>query len=276
MTEEMSGGCCGGREERVSKDALAVAGAILLGSIVIAATMYIVSPKVSTVAAPAAADTAKQQPGEEKPEVTMDMVKGLFGKGSVSFGDVNSKVVFTEFSDPSCPFCHVAAGKNPGLNKEINAQFVMVQDGGSYVAPVPEMKKLVEEGKAGFVWVYNDGHGNGRLASEALYCAHEKGKFWEVHDLLMSGAGYKMVNETVKNDRKKSGVLADFLKSAVKPADMKACIDSGKYTKRLTEDMAVAQAFGSGGTPAFFVNTTLFSGAYSFKDIQSTVDQFLK
>lgn len=275
MTEEMNGGCCGGADKKVSKDALAVAGAILVGSLVIAATMFVISPKGSTIALPS--DDAKQQAtGEEKTEVTMDMVKGLFGKGSVSFGDADSKVVFTEFSDPSCPFCHVAAGKNPSLNKEINAQFVMVQDGGSYVPPVPEMKKLVDAGKVGYVWVYNDGHGNGRLAAEALYCAHEKGKFWEAHDLLMNAAGYKLTNETVKNDRKKTAVVADFLKSAVKPADMKSCLDSGKYTKRLTEDMAVAQAFGSGGTPAFFINTKLFSGAYSFAEMQPVVDQLLK
>jgi protein-disulfide isomerase len=274
MTEEMNGGCCGGGEKKVSKDALAVAGAILVGSLVIAATMFVISPKTASVALPAG--DAKQPVGEEKPEVTLDQVKALFGKGSVAFGDVESKVVFTEFSDPSCPFCHVAAGKNPSLNKEINAQFVMAADGGSYVPPVPEMKKLIDAKKAGYVWVYNDGHGNGRLAAEALYCAHEKGKFWEAHDLLMSAAGYTLTNETVKNDRKKAGVMADFLKSAVKPADMKACLESGKYTKRLTEDMAVAKAFGSGGTPAFFVNTTLFSGAYSFTDMQATVDQFLK
>jgi hypothetical protein len=33
-----------------------------------------------------------------------------------------------------------------------------------------------------------------------LYCAKEKGKFWEVHDLLMSAAGFDLVNNKVKND----------------------------------------------------------------------------
>ena len=207
MTEEMSGGCCGGNK-KVSKDALAVAGAILIGSLVIAVTLFVINPKGSMVALPS--DDAGQLSGDEESEVTMDMVKGLFSKGSVSFGDADSKVVFTEFSDPSCPFCHVAAGKNPGLNKEINAQFVMVQDGGSYVPPVPEMKKLVDAGKVGYTWVYNDGHSNGRLAAEALYCAHEKGKFWEAHDLLMRDAGYKLFKDTLKTDRKKKATVADF------------------------------------------------------------------
>jgi protein-disulfide isomerase len=36
--------------------------------------------------------------------------------------------------------------------------------------------------------------------------------------------------------------------------------------------MAVAKQFGFSGTPSFFVNTTHFGGAYSFKDMQVAVD----
>ena len=53
------------------------------------------------------------------------------------FGKKDSKILFVEFSDPSCPFCHVAAGKNPELNKQAGAQFTMEKDGGTYVPPVP-------------------------------------------------------------------------------------------------------------------------------------------
>jgi protein-disulfide isomerase len=274
MTEEMNGGCCGGGNKKVSKDALAVAGAILFGSLVIAMTMFVISPKTTKVAVPT--DAAKQQTGEEKPEVTLDKVQALFDGQNISFGKKDSKVLFVEFSDPSCPFCHVAAGKNSALNNQIGAQFKLVKDGGAYVAPVPEMKKLVDTGKASYVWLYANGHGNGELGTRALYCGNEKGKFWEVHDLLMSAAGYEILNTTVKNDVKKAGVMADFLKSAVKPSDMQACLESGKYDSRLESDMEVAKSFGFSGTPSFFVNTKNFSGAYSFTDMQSTVDQFLK
>lgn len=214
--------------------------------------------------------TTAQQPAKVK--VTMDQIKSLFNDQNIAFGDKNSKLLFVEFSDPSCPYCHAAAGKNGSLNKQMGQQFVLKADGGSYVAPVPEIKKLVDAGKAAFVWLYANGHGNGELATIAQYCAKEKGKFWEVHDLLMSASGYEMLNTTIKADKTKTGELSNFLKSAVNPSEMKACLESGKYDNRLKDDMALAAQFGFQGTPDFYVNTTNFSGAYSFTDMQGAID----
>jgi protein-disulfide isomerase len=56
---------------------------------------------------------AAQAAPEAAPVVTMDQVKGLFAdENNLVFGDPNSKVLFVEFSDPSCPYCHIAAGTN--------------------------------------------------------------------------------------------------------------------------------------------------------------------
>lgn len=264
-------------EGKFGKDALLIAGAILLAGLIIAGSI-VAAVKQPASKAPAQVPTvdngAQQQPSD--PVVTIDGIRGLFDGKNITLGKKDSKVVFVEFSDPSCPYCHVAAGKNPNLNKKIGSQFVMVNDGGSYVPPVPEMKKLVDAGKASFVWIYTDGHGNGEMGTKALYCAQEKKKFWEAHDLLMSEAGYNMMNTDVKNDKTKAGVVADFLKSAVNAGDMKSCLESGKYDSRIAEDMATATQFGLSGTPKFFVNTEVFKGAYSFKDMQPSVDKYLK
>ncbi|KKQ50240.1 MAG: DSBA oxidoreductase [Candidatus Shapirobacteria bacterium GW2011_GWE1_38_10] len=206
-------------------------------------------------------------------EVTIDQVKALFNDKNIVFGDKNSKLLIAEFSDPSCPFCHVAAGTNSELNKEMGSQFILKADGGTYVAPEIEIKKLVDSGKAGFVWLYANGHGNGELATQALYCANESGKFWQVHDKLMTQEGYELINTTVKNDKTKSGVMADFLKGAIDSNTLKDCIDSEKYASRLAEDMATASQMGFEGTPYFILNTTRFAGAYSFTDMQSVVDE---
>lgn len=205
--------------------------------------------------------------------VTIDQVKALFNEKNMVFGDKNSKLLIVEFSDPSCPYCHVAAGKNPALNKQIGNQFILKADGGTYVAPEVEIKKLVDSGKAGFVWLYANGHGNGEMATEALYCANESGKFWQVHDKLMSPEGYELMNTTIKSDKTQTGVMANFLKSAIDSKAMKDCLDSGKYTSRLTEDMTLANQMGFEGTPYFVVNTTRFVGAYSFTDMQGAVDE---
>lgn len=219
-----------------------------------------------------------QQAQEQTPQVkvSMDQIKGLFDKDVIKFGNKDSKLIFVEASDPSCPYCHIAAGLNSQLNNQVGSQFKLVKDGGAYVAPVEEMKKLVDSGKAAFVWLYFNGHGNGEMGTKAMYCAYEKGKFWQVHDLLMTSTGYDLLNNTVKNDKTQSGKLAEFLKSAMNPVDMKKCLESDKYDNRLSDEMAIGASLGVSGTPGFFVNETNFAGAYSFKDMQSVVDAALK
>ncbi|MEK7127935.1 MAG: hypothetical protein AAB838_04415, partial [Patescibacteria group bacterium] len=123
------------------------------------------------------APTTAQQPTQPAaPAVSLDKVKALFADGYIKFGDANKKILFVEIADPSCPFCHFAAGKNPELAKT-STRFLSVADGGTYNAPVEEMKKLVTSGKASFVWLYANGHGNGELGGQAFYCAFEKNKF---------------------------------------------------------------------------------------------------
>ena len=219
--------------------------------------------------------TTAQQQAPAPVKVELSQIKDLFSKDVIKFGNADSKILFVEASDPSCPYCHIAAGLNPELNSQVGPQFKLVKDGGTYLAPVPEMKKLVDEGKASFVWLYFNGHGNGELATKAMYCAYEKGKFWEAHDLLMTNKAYDFINNTVKNDMAQSGKMVDFLKSANIP-DLKTCLDSGKYNDRLALDMALGSQLGVSGTPGFFVNDTNFAGAYSFKDMESIATSALK
>lgn len=230
----------------------------------------------STAAAqPNAQPTQAAQP-QQQVQVSLSQIQALEDKKNIFFGDKNRKLTFVEFSDPSCPYCHVASGNDGELNKQMGPQFTMVADGGTYLAPVTEMRKMVESGKANFIWLYANGHGNGEMGAKALYCANEKGKFWQAHDLIMSQKGYDLMNNSVKNDKTKSGDVADFLKGVVNYNDMKNCLDSGKYDSRLTQDMSLAQAMGFQGTPFFFINTSPIVGAESFKDMQTVVDAALK
>lgn len=217
-----------------------------------------------------------QQPSAPAPKkVELSQIKDLFNKDVIKFGNSDSKVIFVEASDPSCPYCHVAGGLNAELNTQIGPQFKLVKDGGTYVAPVLEMKKLVDQGKASFVWIYTNGHGNGELATKALYCAHEKGKFWQAHDLMMTAKGYALINDVVKNDVSNAPKLVDFLKPANVP-DLLSCLESGKYDGRLSSDSSIAASLGISGTPGFYVNENNFAGAYSYKDLESVVTSALQ
>lgn len=219
------------------------------------------------------APTQDQPAAEQNPTVSLDTIQKLFNDKSIHFGSADSKLLLVEISDPSCPYCHIANGYNGELNKQAGSQFLLKADGGTYVAPGREFEKLVKSGKASFVFLYSNGHGAGELATQALYCAFEKNKFWEAKEMLMSAAGYTLINDVVKNDKTKIGTLADFLKPAV---DVKSCLESGKYESKLAEDQQLATSLGSRGTPGFFINTQAFSGARNFTDMEATITAALK
>jgi protein-disulfide isomerase len=256
---------------------------ILLSSIIISSGLFFglnnIAGNVKGVSTTAAATTPAATPPAVAGATTVniDQIKALFSdSGTMKFGDSNRKALFVEVSDPSCPYCHIAGGKDAALNASSGSQFKLVSDGGTYVSPVEEMRKLVDAGQASFVWIYSNGHGNGEMGTRALYCAYEKGKFWEVHDLLMSAAGYDLLNNTIKNDKTQSQKLADFLAPAMSASDMKSCLDSGKYDSKITSDVALSTSLGVSGTPGFFINTTNFAGAYSWTDMKSAADKALQ
>jgi protein-disulfide isomerase len=220
--------------------------------------------QTSPTVQPNPSPTAGQPTQPTAPSVSLDKIKAQFADGFIHFGDANRKVLFTEISDPSCPFCHFAAGGNPELVDETIKQnpkmirFKPLSVGGTYNPPVPEMKKLVDAGKASFVWIYANGHDNGELGTQAFYCAFEKNKFWEVHDLLMSNKGYEAMNTTKVDAAGMAALLAPVV-------DIKDCLTSGKYAKNLTRDQGIAQTLGFQGTPHFLINTTPFGGAQDWK-----------
>jgi protein-disulfide isomerase len=216
-----------------------------------------------------------QQQEQTQIQVKLDQVKKLFTQDFIHFGDASKKLLIVEVSDPSCPFCHIAGGKNPELASQVGDRFKYQSDGGSYIPPVPEIKKLVDEGKASFAFIYSNGHGNGRIAAEALYCAYEKGKFWEVHDKLMTNAGYNLINEQVKNDRSKAQELVNFVADVIDPQFLSNCLSTAKYEKNLARDEQISPSLGFQGTPHFVFNTKIFQGAYSFSNMKSEVDKYL-
>lgn len=245
---------------------------LLVLTVVLAFAIGVLWQKVSSLeksGVVATGTTTGTQAQPVAPTVSIDTIKGLFGKNVIKFGDENRKLIIIEAADPSCPWCHVAGGKDPELYSQMGVA-------SSYQAPVPELKKIVDAGKASFIYIFYPGHGNGEMGAKALFCANETGKFWEVHDLLMSNAGYSLMNNDVKNDKSKSGTLANFLKGAADSSVMKKCLDSGKYDAVLTENTDLAASLGINGTPGFYLNTTNFPGAVDYSKMKSVVEASLK
>ena len=74
----------------------------------------------------------------------------------------------------------------------------------------------------------------------------------------------------------KTGLMADFLASAVNSKTMKSCLDGNEFKDQLTKDTDISTTLGVSGTPGFFVNDKMYSGAYSFADMKPVVDSALQ
>ena len=109
-------------------------------------------------------------------------------------------------------------------------------------------------------------HRNAGPAAEAAMAAHEQGKFWEMHDKLF--ANFRNLNrENYEKWAQEIGL--DMNK-------FKAALDSGKYKERVASDAAAANRVGARGTPAFFINGRLVSGAQPFENFKRVIDEELK
>lgn len=256
---------------------LLVVASFLLGML-FTKVQYLQQGQQNITAQPTTAAAAQpnqpQQP--QAPKISLATIKGLFNKDLIKFGDDSKKLLFVEIADPSCPYCHAAAGLNPELNRQMGDRFKLISDGGTYDSPVIEMRKLVDSGQASFVYIYQNGHGNGEMAMKALYCANDQGKFWQTHDKLMTNAGYNLINTEVKNDKSQVDKLTDYLNDVVDATNLQSCILSGKYDNRLTSDAKLGQELGASGTPGFFINSNFFAGAYNWTDMKSAAEKGLK
>ena len=59
-------------------------------------------------------------------------------------------------------------------------------------------------------------------------------------------------------------------------AKFNACLDSGEFTEAVKTDHAEGSAIGVSGTPAFFVNGRLLSGAAQFAQFKEVIDDELE
>lgn len=247
--------------------------AIIIGALIIAGGIWLTRITPSPTKNPTAAQLAAQADQKAPTPTTVDkaIVSKFTGASDrIVLGNPNSKNTIVEISDPSCPFCHFASGFNTDLIKQSGRnEFLPTEAGGTYNAPGRRIEELAQRGDIAYVYSYGNGHGNGRLAAEALYCAHERGGFWAVHNKLMSGSGYTLINDTVQNDRTKSAILAKFLTNEIDEKFMTDCLSSSKYESRINRDIAENSQLSFQGTPHFVVNGNIIRGAADFSNMKS-------
>ena len=160
-------------------------------------------------------------------------------------GDKNAKVTMIEYSDFECPYC---SRHNITIDKVLEEY----------------------KGKANLVFRHFplSFHPNAQKAAEAVECAGEQNKFWEMHDIIFKANTAKQMGvEKWKTSAKELGLDTSKFDS---------CLDTGKYASKVKSDMASGQAAGVRGTPAVFVNGEMVSGAVPYEKFIETIDKYVK
>jgi protein-disulfide isomerase len=109
-------------------------------------------------------------------------------------------------------------------------------------------------------------HPQAEKAAEAAHCAGEQGKFWEFHDLLFD-----------KQDTIPTANFAEHAKTlGLEVSSFQTCLDGRKYQEKVERNYAAGVKAGVSGTPAFFINGRLLSGAQPLEAFKAVIDEELE
>jgi protein-disulfide isomerase len=143
-----------------------------------------------------------------------------------SLGKDNAPVTIVEFSDYQCPFC----------SKFHKSTFAELK------------KNYIEPGTVRFISLDLplDFHPNAAQAAEAVRCAGDQGKFWEMRDAMIEHS----------DNLSKESILTLASSIVNDPTALRVCMESGKYKAAVESNKAEANKTGVTGTPTFIVGKT--------------------
>ena len=160
-----------------------------------------------------------------------------------SRGPKDAPVTVVAFSDFQCPYCSRAVTTVDRIMKDYAGKVRLVFRN----FPLPFHK---DAGKA----------------AEAALCADEQGKFWELHDHMFRHQDALSIASLTE--------VADKL--GIDGAKLRACVESGKYRSQVQADIDAGRKAGVSGTPAFFVNGRMLSGAQPYERFKQVIDEELQ
>ncbi|MCL4297259.1 MAG: DsbA family protein [Anaerolineae bacterium] len=159
-----------------------------------------------------------------------------------SLGPETAPVTIVEYGDLGCPACW--AWHKLGVLKDIRAKY------GDRVRFVWKDFPVVTLASP--------------KAAEAGQCAHEQGKFWEFHDLILDGDNPGAIS---KDDLK-----AYAAKVELDMDKFNECVDSRRYRNKVNNQQHEAFEIGFNGSPAFLVNDQPFVGVQRFEVFEKVID----
>lgn len=168
-------------------------------------------------------------------------------------GPHTARITLVEYSDLECPFCQ---------------RFH------------PTLQQLVAEYPDDVRWVYRHAplaqlHSKAPKEAEAVECAGEQGKFWELTD--------KIFEVSPANNGLNLDTLPQLAQDVGVPniSQFQTCLDTGTYAQHVQDDLTDAQAAGLLGTPYSVVLTSdgkkiPISGAQPYASVKQVVEDALR
>ncbi|MEU8819517.1 Na+/H+ antiporter NhaA [Actinoplanes sp. NPDC048796] len=152
-------------------------------------------------------------------------------------GPAGATVTLVEYGDFQCPYCGQAE---------------------------PIVRELMTDDDLRYVWRHlplTDVHPQAQIAAQAAEAAGLQGKFWEMHDLLLSRQDHLRIADLIgyagelglDQDRFHTDMMRD------------------ECTDRITANVESADLSGVAGTPTFFVNGQRHYGSYDVETLEKAI-----
>src|SRR3989344_596930 len=180
---------------------------------------------------------AVSRPGAQYTPLTSD--------GENIKGNGNASITIIEYSDYQCPYC------------------------GAFVRDtLPQIEdEYVKTGKAKIIFrnyplpFYEFA----MKAAEAVECAGDQGKFWEMHDEVFTNQ-HAIAQKNLRNYAEKIGLDTE---------KFNACLESGAMNSRVKNDLKKGNSDCVSGTPYFIIGNETLNGNQPFNRFKTVIDKQL-
>jgi protein-disulfide isomerase len=170
-------------------------------------------------------------------------IEVAYGPHDPASGNDHAPVTIVEFTDFQCPYCKRAVETLERVRE----------------AYPKEVRIVARQFPL-------EGHDRARPAAEAALCANEQGRYWEYRERLFSDQK-KLSDADLRRHAKELGL--DETKFV-------QCLSDRRYAEQVKKDLAEGKKYGVKGTPAFFVNGELISGAQPFGSFDEAIKTALE
>ena len=181
-------------------------------------------------------------PPPPRPPVSSEIYRIEIGKAPRKGGKA-PKITLVEFSDFQCPYCSRA--------KDTLDDLLNIYKDNLAIAfkhfPLPF-------------------HEQAMPAAIAAVAAGQQGKFWEMHDKLFANQE-KLDEASLATYAQEIGLDLPRFKASLASSETRAVVEV---------DMKQAEQFGVEGTPSFFLNGRMFSGAYPLDSFKVVLGEEMK